>query len=98
MKEVIGKPWAVPCDPPNSFDCWELCRYVRETVFDLWTPSVVDKALRQPSDRRYIDTPPTGWMQLNDPQVGCVVRMGRTHVGVYLDRDSIMEGVDKDLI
>jgi hypothetical protein len=29
MLSLVGRPYAFPCDPPRSFDCWQLVRYVR---------------------------------------------------------------------
>jgi len=86
---LIGKPWAVPCDPPNSFDCWELVRYVR-AIYGLVTPSVIDVSERAPKHRKHITNPPVGWLKLSEVVDHCVVRMGGTHVGLYLGRGNII--------
>ena len=87
--EVIGKRWAVPCDPPRTFDCWELVIYVRR-FHGLHTPSVVDRADRMPSSRRHIDKPPTGWVKLDEPKQLCVARFSSAHVGVFLGGDNVI--------
>lgn len=90
MRGLIGKPWAVPCNPPNSFDCWELVRHVREVTFNKGTPSIVERGDRKPKDRTLITNPPTEWVEIPTPEVGCVVRIGETHVGVFLGRGDVM--------
>ncbi len=29
LLSLVGRPYAFPSDPPNSFDCWSLVKYVR---------------------------------------------------------------------
>ena len=89
IRGIIGAPWAVPCDPPSSFDCWELVRHVRAMI-GLRTPSVVDKDRRRPSDRKQFGQPPMGWNQLSEPVEGCVARIGSAHVGVYLNGGDVI--------
>lgn len=89
ITSVIGRPWLVPCDPPVSFDCWELVRYIRE-LHGISTPSVVDRMARVPSSRALFSTPPSGWIKLPSPLRLCVVRIGDKHVGVYIKSQQVI--------
>ena len=89
VRSLIGKPWAVPCDPPNTFDCWELVRHVR-ALSGRSTPSVVERGLRAPTDRLCIRTPPAGWYQLDKVAPFCVARIGDKHVGVMLSGTDVV--------
>ena len=88
MRLLIGKPWCVPCDPPHSFDCWELVRHVR-FFYGKETPCVVDLAARRPKDRKHIETPPEGWHKVPEGTLLSVVRMGQAHVGVLTEQGVI---------
>jgi cell wall-associated NlpC family hydrolase len=84
LRSFIGKPWAIPSDPPNSFDCWSLAQAVRN-VYGLDTPSYVDLKSRRASDRHMIEgIAGTEWERLLLPVLGCVVRIGQTHIGVHV--------------
>ncbi len=84
MRELIGRPYAIPCDPPVSYDCWELALLVRRT-FDRYTPVHVDRADRSEAVlQRSIEAPPTGWRLLDAPTLHCLVLIGKKHCGVFL--------------
>lgn len=89
LTPLIGRPWAVPCDPPSTFDCWELVRYVRG-LRGITTPSVVNIGDRKPTDRKFFKNKPNGWYELMAPHPYCVVFFGVSHVGVYLTVGQIM--------
>ena len=79
----------MPCEPPQSFDCWELVREVRQKL-GLPTPAYVERQARSPRDRDLIASPPAGWTRLLLPTLGCVVRIGDKHVGAYLNNVRVM--------
>ena len=84
LLDLIGKPWAVPCDPPDTFDCWELVLTVR-AAHGLRTDTYVERAARQPHHRTLMEEPPKGWRRLDTPSPLCVARMaGGRHVGVVM--------------
>jgi len=89
LSHMIGKGWAMPCDPPETFDCYELVRHVRRS-FGLNTPSVVDRADRVMRDADQFGHPPARWSELPRPVLGCVARIGTKHVGVYLGASRIV--------
>ncbi len=91
VRKYLGRRWACPCDPPDTFDCWELVVQVRADM-GLDTPPYVPVAERIPSGAlRYLTAPPSGWRRA-DPAPGVVAVCGRlcTHVGVYLSPGQIM--------
>ena len=85
---LLGKPWAVPDNPPETYDCWSLVVAVRR-LCGLNTPAYSDG--RTVFDGT-VDDPPEGWSQLDAPRDRCVAVMGdtRLHVGVVLSPDSII--------
>jgi hypothetical protein len=84
FEEYLGKPWSVPCDPPNSFDCWEFAREIRSRL-GLATPEVIPYDQRKLTDKAAFSNT-TGWKQLTEPTNGCLVMMKwpPVHCGVYL--------------
>lgn len=84
LVDIIGLEWACPCQPPMSFDCWELVRYLRASA-GLETPMHVPTPERNESDARLFRRPPPEWVQVIHPVDYCVVRMGpqKNHVGLY---------------
>lgn len=40
---LVGSPCCEKPNPPESFDCWSLVEYVRNTCFDIGTPLIVDQ-------------------------------------------------------
>lgn len=91
--DLIGRPYALPCDPPHSFDCWELAKEVRKRL-GLHTHEYETHHMdRMLSNRMDFNKPdPEKWVQLVDPIDGCLVGFGRRyilHCGVYLDRKVI---------
>ena len=85
LADLIGRPWALPCDPPQSFDCWELVCHVRGRA-GLDTPDYSDHRSGLVSDMvlLHMADPKTEWNILLEPSPWCVVLMRRKHVGVYL--------------
>lgn len=80
---LIGRPWQIPCEPPHTFECMELCVYVRD-MLGLDTPTLVDRLQRDMDNRGYLETPDGVWQQLDRPHTGCIARIGASHVGIYL--------------
>lgn len=83
LRNIIGKPWALPSTPPANFNCWALAVFVRNLV-GLKTPAVVQGDEIDLLDRKYLRKPPSTWKQIEEPTNHCIVRMGLAHVGVYL--------------
>lgn len=84
LLDIIGRPWAVPCDPPKSFDCFELCIEVRKRL-GLPTPSPVSRNARKPHHRDFFKNVPDLWQKVINPRTGCVVIMNSgNHVGIYI--------------
>lgn len=90
--DLIGKPWSLPCDPPNSYDCWELAIAVREmlgkTTPDCRVP-IHQRSERHISLMQYPD--PSLWARLDAPQNGCLVGFGKpiSHCGVFINHSVI---------
>ena len=87
ISDLIGKPWALPCDPPASFDCWELAVAVRDRL-GLVTPKYeVAAENRTAAHRASLGKPdPTIWKRLDKPRDGCLVGFGGRfvrHCGVF---------------
>lgn len=85
---LLGKPWAVPDNPPETYDCWSLVVAARK-AYGLDTPAYSDgRTVFEGS----VDDPPSGWHQLSEPRANCVAVMGkeRLHVGVVVYPDSII--------
>jgi len=89
IRDLIGRPWALPCDPPDSFDCWALVEHVR-AAHGLTVPFIVDKTQRTIELVRTIQRPPTAFKRLDAPKRLCVARIGKTHVGVYLGSKDVL--------
>lgn len=92
LQKLIGKPWALPCAPPDSFDCWALVEHVR-AILGLPTPSVVAQAQRTMLNIRHINHPPLDVIEVNTPGKGTIVRISRAHVGVYLGHGDVMHSL-----
>jgi len=84
LRPLIGRPWKLDSDPPNSFDCWSLVAYVRKTFFDRETPSYRDQYAGYKDGDPAFDYPPFEWYTIPEPVAGSVARFGVTHVGVVL--------------
>ncbi len=87
--DLIGKPWAIPCDPPHSYDCWELAVEVRNRM-GLFTPTYdIPPMIRKLAHQSDFGTPdPALWHPMPEPTEGCLVGFGRPaikHCGVYLN-------------
>jgi len=89
--DLIGRPWACPCDPPNSFDCWGLVVEVRKRL-GLPTPHYLDAPERTMSDTKAFETPPVGCFEVSEPKRGVVVLFGAPahHCGIMLNECDMM--------
>lgn len=88
ISDLIGKPYAVPCYPPDSYDCWELAVEVRR-VLGLATPATtVPPANRRSklSIRHFQGPEQVNWHQVETPRNGTMVGFGKKiirHCGVW---------------
>jgi len=89
LRDLIGTPFAIPCNPPESYDCWELVRAARK-VMDKITPSYVDRDKRTAMSHRRIKYCESEWDRLDVPRLGCIVKIGDGHVGVYLGNNQVL--------
>lgn len=88
ISSLIGRPWALPCNPPETFDCWELAVSVRRILGKQTPEYKVPPKKRANRDRSDFETPDEKiWKRLDKPQQGCLVGFGNpnNHVGVYHD-------------
>ena len=87
LTDLIGKPYALPCDPPNSYDCWAIVAEGRKRL-GLSNPDYTKTAIR----RSDIAKPAAVWKQLSVPTKGCIVRLGAlsTHCGMYLGKGLVL--------
>ena len=97
FSDLIGRPWALPCNPPQSFDCWELAVEVRDRL-GLTTPAYkVPPQARTAAHRRDLGgADPKVWKRLERPVDGCLVGFGSVlikHCGVYFNR-RVMHSVE----
>lgn len=87
--DLLGRPWALPCNPPQSYDCWALAVEVRKRMgLETHTYRVPDQS-RTAAHRMAMRSPdPAKWQKLDTPQDGCLVGFGKrfvSHCGVYID-------------
>lgn len=86
--ELIGRPYALPSNPPLTFDCFSLVEYVRRIYFGLTTPvPYAVESFIAPSDvpRVWIRVEHMDvWQPADVPRDGDIVKLERRHVGVYL--------------
>jgi hypothetical protein len=86
MLFLVGRPYAFPCQPPESFDCWQLVRYARmlrgldsPLPFDDregWcTPQALPLALQRARGT---------WRALPAPAECCMAVLDPSHVGVVV--------------
>lgn len=85
--DLIGRPYALPSEPPSSFDCYSLVEFVRRECFGLPTPiPYAVESLVSPNDVgrvwltvEHMDV----WQPVKEPVDGDIVKLERAHVGVY---------------
>lgn len=94
LRSIIGLPWAVPADPPNSFDCWALVIHVR-ALMGKNTPSYEASYSNYEMDGDYFKAPPPEWYMLLTAEIGAVARFGAKHVGVILPDTRIIHSTRK---
>lgn len=77
--ELVGKPYAFPSKPPETFDCFSVTQYVRKRFYNKKTP--IENATVQHDMGMY--------KELSAPEEGCVVSMSDEHVGVKVGNNLI---------
>lgn len=88
LHALVGRPYAFPSHPPETFDCWSLVKYARAQAGlpsplpyddqEAWcTPDAIGRAvlLARPA-----------WKILQGPTHMAMAVMDRHHVGVVLGR------------
>lgn len=97
--DLIGTPWSLPCDPPNSFDCWELVVHVREILGRPVKPCPVTILDRRQDHVAMLQNPDLSlWQRLSAPTYGCIVGVGTPvqHCGIYLDDRKVLHAFSDD--
>ena len=86
LSDLIGRPYGLPCNPPHSFDCWELVRFVRDTFYGLDDPVEVRRRLPGLMPDYVREWLPM-WrpLALAEAKAGDVVLMDERHVGVLTE-------------
>lgn len=89
--DLVGRPWACPSNPPETFDCWALAIEVRKRL-GLFTPETVAVDNRSLRDATFFANPPEGWQMLTKPVTGAVVAFGHPakHCGICLPRNMVI--------
>lgn len=89
FQEYIGKPWASPANPPETFNCGDLCRYIYKKHLNLDTLEIHVGCENFKGHAREVSTyfDRAGFKQVTDKKCFDIVRMslGRRpcHVGIY---------------
>jgi cell wall-associated NlpC family hydrolase len=75
LRSVIGKPYSVGGEGPESFDCYGLARFVLREAYGIELPS-----------SRFAPVARRAWRRLTTPADGALVLMGvqDKHVGVFV--------------
>lgn len=94
LADLIGKPYEPGGQGPDNFDCWGLVRHVYAHLFKTHLQDfshIYARDLKACSAQFEAAAGSTKWVQLDQPEHGCVVAMSRSkvlhHVGVWLDID-----------
>ena len=92
--DLIGKPYEPGGQGPEAFDCWGLVRFVYKHLFKRELKDfshIYSRDLKACSNEFEAAAISPDWIQIDQPQHGCVVAMSRSkvlhHVGVWLDID-----------
>jgi cell wall-associated NlpC family hydrolase len=88
MFHLVGKPYAFPSHPPESFDCWTLVKYVRELVIlPCPLPFRDDEAWCTPAGmaRALAEARPHWKPRIGGPERGDMAVFNNEHVGVFWD-------------
>jgi cell wall-associated NlpC family hydrolase len=93
VNSLIGLPWSLGGQGPDTFDCWGLCRYVQRQLFGRELPIVrvgTDDALTIARTIRHHHAR-SSWTPVPAPVHGAIVEMSHAstphHVGVWLQLD-----------
>lgn len=87
MMHLVGRPYAFPCRPPETFDCWQLVRYVR-MLRDLPCPLPFSdaEAWCVPENLAVATARARGcWRVLPAPQEGAMAVLDPAHVGIVIE-------------
>lgn len=84
---LVGRPYSFPANPPASFDCWKLVRYVRELRgLACPLPFSDEEAWCRPDALPEAVSRARGtWRVLEQPAQNCMAVLSSTHVGVVVD-------------
>jgi len=93
IKDVIGKPYALESNPPESFNCWTLVSYLIPNA-----PQYTDQSLlsiaKQFKKQEAIFRAKGLWVQVFDFQDNDIMLFAQkdtfTHAGIYLEHDKIL--------
>lgn len=97
--DIIGKPYAFGAIGPDKFDCWGVVHWKFKTVDNIELPGFAEIATDNVN--KFISSRIRGmhhdilshWVDLEHPEDGCVVFMGKrpekmyTHVGIWVSAD-----------
>jgi hypothetical protein len=87
LQALIGRPYAFPSDPPRSWDCWSLVKWVRAQS-GLASPLPFDDAARwcRPEALPEAVRRARGcWQALPEPRQFAMAVLDPSHVGVVVD-------------
>lgn len=94
--ELVGKPYKFPSDPPLTFDCWTLVKYVR-TQAGLPCPLPFDdqEAWCAPGNlARATEAARPLWRSVAKPQPLAMAVLEPAHVGVVLG-DGVLHALSR---
>jgi hypothetical protein len=86
MLFLVGRPYAFPCHPPESFDCWRLVRYVR-MLRGMESPLPFDDGAdwcRPQALPLAVQRARGSWRVLPEPQELAMAVLDSSHVGVVV--------------
>lgn len=88
MENLVGRPYAFPSFPPETFDCWSLLVYVRAQLGEV-TPLSISPSRFNPETMRDAVEVEKGhgfWrrMKTEEVQNGDAVLFVPDHIGVFL--------------
>ena len=87
LNQIIGRPYALPSDPPWTFDCFSLVEFIRREFYQLPTPIPFEVTSLATKDinRVIVKVVQLGtWVKVKNPQPGDVVHMETNHIGVLV--------------
>lgn len=86
----IGLPWRYGAQGPDEFDCWGFFRHVQSTQFNIDAPLISYEQDWRDSAKQLDDhAERDNWIQVQQPQEGDAVLMGRSrlpvHIGIWIE-------------